>query len=185
MLLIDPAGQVQFINPAARRLLPKACGETLAGLPEMAPRTGPVARLLQEAGAGRRAVLPLQAGGDRLLAMATPLSVPVRPGRSADIMLLLVEQDAAPESLFTFLAQGFRLSPCETRLLPALWLGESVAEIAENLDVRVSTVRSQLASIFAKTGCRRQQDLVRLLGVLPRVRVRSGAAAGISRRARP
>jgi DNA-binding CsgD family transcriptional regulator len=37
--------------------------------------------------------------------------------------------------------------------------------------VKVSTVRSQLSAIFAKTGTVRQQDLIRLLGSVPPVRL--------------
>jgi len=44
--------------------------------------------------------------------------------------------------------------------------GRTPAEIARNLALAMSTARSHLASIFAKTGTSRQSDLVRVAAKL-------------------
>jgi DNA-binding CsgD family transcriptional regulator len=57
----------------------------------------------------------------------------------------------------------FDLTPAEARLARALAGGASPDETATQLGVRVSTVRSQLKSLFAKLGVNRQAQLVALL----------------------
>jgi DNA-binding CsgD family transcriptional regulator len=47
--------------------------------------------------------------------------------------------------------------------------GKTPAEIAQILELKMPTVRSQLSNIFAKTGTSRQQELLRLLGALPSI----------------
>ena len=62
----------------------------------------------------------------------------------------------------------YGLTEAEARVMAHLALGRSVEEIALAHEVRVSTVRTQLSSLFAKTGVNRQPDLVRLaLGGAP------------------
>ena len=64
------------------------------------------------------------------------------------------------------LARAFNLSPAEIRLAQHLARGESLEEIAPRVGVKISTARSQLASIFTKTGVKRQPKLVALLSRL-------------------
>lgn len=60
------------------------------------------------------------------------------------------------------------LSPAEARVFAGIVAGRSLLELAEAAGVKRATIRSQLKSIFAKTGTASQADIVRL-------------AAGISR----
>jgi len=57
----------------------------------------------------------------------------------------------------------FGLSPAECRVALLLGDGRSPREISQAVGVSFNTVRSQMKSIFAKTGVRRQGELVRLL----------------------
>lgn len=57
----------------------------------------------------------------------------------------------------------FGLSPAECRVALLLGDGHSPREISETIGVSFNTVRTQIKSIFAKTGARRQSELVRLL----------------------
>jgi DNA-binding CsgD family transcriptional regulator len=60
----------------------------------------------------------------------------------------------------------------ELRVLQGLVEGAAPAEIAETYGIALSTVRTHLASLFRKTGTRRQPELVRLaMGSVPAVRV--------------
>lgn len=55
------------------------------------------------------------------------------------------------------------LTKAEAELTLALSSGESLRAVAKRREVSYYTVRNQLSAVFDKTGCRRQQDLVRLL----------------------
>jgi DNA-binding CsgD family transcriptional regulator len=58
----------------------------------------------------------------------------------------------------------FDLTAAEARLAARLCAGESdVPEIAKEFGVSVSTLRTQIRSVYGKTGVRRQLDLARLL----------------------
>jgi DNA-binding CsgD family transcriptional regulator len=61
----------------------------------------------------------------------------------------------------------FGLSPAEARLARGLLLGRTPDEHARHAGVGVATVRTQLHSIFSKTGVRRQAELVALLARIP------------------
>jgi DNA-binding CsgD family transcriptional regulator len=64
------------------------------------------------------------------------------------------------------LRQAFGLTAAESQLALALLAGETLAEYASRRGVAAPTVRTQLASVFAKTGTTRQATLVRLLASL-------------------
>ncbi|MBL8699688.1 MAG: helix-turn-helix transcriptional regulator [Alphaproteobacteria bacterium] len=61
----------------------------------------------------------------------------------------------------------YGLTPAELRLAVRLVSGESISEIAGQLGLSVATLRSQLASLFRKTGTSRQSELMRLLLCVP------------------
>lgn len=80
------------------------------------------------------------------------------------IMLVTVAEGAAPVLPVELrLREQFALTPAETRVAMALMQGGTLREAADAARVSINTVRAQLGVIFAKTGCRRQADLVRLL----------------------
>ncbi len=62
-----------------------------------------------------------------------------------------------------FLGALFDLTPAEARLAIALMAGKDLSEIASERRLSVQTVRSQLRSLFGKTGTRRQAELVAVL----------------------
>jgi DNA-binding CsgD family transcriptional regulator len=55
------------------------------------------------------------------------------------------------------------LTIAEARLARLLASGDSLEDVAEKLSIKLTTARSQLAAIFAKTGIRRQAKLVAIL----------------------
>jgi DNA-binding CsgD family transcriptional regulator len=57
----------------------------------------------------------------------------------------------------------FGLTKAEARLAVALTDGRSPAQAAKDFDVKLTTIRSQLQQIFAKTGTSRQVELVAML----------------------
>ncbi len=64
----------------------------------------------------------------------------------------------------------FGLTPAECRLAMLLADGHSLTAITEMIGVSRNTVKSQLSSIYGKTGTSRQAQLVRLLLQLPATR---------------
>ncbi len=65
-----------------------------------------------------------------------------------------------PEAI---LKRLYDLTPAEARLAQGLAVGDSLDEVASGLGIRMSTARTQLASIFGKTDTRRQAKLVAIL----------------------
>jgi DNA-binding CsgD family transcriptional regulator len=61
----------------------------------------------------------------------------------------------------------FRLSPTEARLADLLLRGMEVREAAECLGTTVQTTRFHLKRVLAKTGARRQSDMVRMMLSIP------------------
>ena len=94
--------------------------------------------------------------------------VPARR-RAADLFaqaafLLVVTPVAAPTAPLTEMLYGlFDLTPAEARLARALAGGVSTANFASSSGLSRETIKKQLQGVFAKTGTRRQAELVRLL----------------------
>lgn len=65
----------------------------------------------------------------------------------------------------TLLEALFDLTPAESRVAHLIAGGRTVGETAQSLSVKSATVRSQLKSIFRKTGTQRQAELVDILSV--------------------
>jgi DNA-binding CsgD family transcriptional regulator len=65
------------------------------------------------------------------------------------------------------LRKCYDLTHVEARIAPELAHGETITEIARRLGVKANTVRWHVKQILAKTGTRRQAELVRLLLISP------------------
>ncbi|MGL4288888.1 MAG: helix-turn-helix transcriptional regulator [Phreatobacter sp.] len=85
-------------------------------------------------------------------------------------VVMLLDLDVHLEPNPSMLKRMFGLTMAETRLALQMARGDVPAEIARSRRLSRTTVRSQLASVFAKTQTRRQAELVTLLArvaVLP------------------
>lgn len=174
VLFLDPAQRVRHANARAARLCESAeFTELTGGLPRIVPTAGPLAELLQSCALGHGGVTPLGEGRQRLLAMALPISLPRHAGGGevrASVMLMLLDPAQQAGPALDFVVRAFDLSAAQARLLPLLLENLTPAAMAERLNVKISTVRSQLSAIYAKTGTSRQQELIRLLGAFPPIR---------------
>ncbi|MNQ35194.1 hypothetical protein D3C85_486690 [compost metagenome] len=74
-------------------------------------------------------------------------------------LILIADADTAPDA--GRLSQEYGLTPSEISLFHALVEGERLADYAERMGVKLTTAKTHLGSIFAKTGVRRQAELVR------------------------
>ena len=89
---------------------------------------------------------------------------PVLFGVPGPAVLIFIEDPCLmPRPSAAGAAALYNLTPAETRLLDALLNGRRLAEHATAADISITTARTHLRSIFAKTGQRRQADLVRLV----------------------
>jgi DNA-binding CsgD family transcriptional regulator len=84
----------------------------------------------------------------------------------AAAILVLTQASQAPTTQTPLLQGLFDLTATEADLAARIGSGQTVEQIALMGAKGVETVRSQLKSVLAKTGCRRQADLARLLGQL-------------------
>lgn len=177
MVLLTANGRVVHVNAMADRLFESGRlqlrGNRLdsADPAEAAALRGLIAAVLDPAsGLGPVRLLSGTAGpsliasGCRLpdrrpAAMAAPQAVAA---------LFLSPIGASQDDLGQVLPGLFGLSRAEARLAVALHDGFSLSEIAGQLQLSRETLRSQLRSVFDKTGTRRQGTLIRLLTDLAR-----------------
>jgi DNA-binding CsgD family transcriptional regulator len=87
------------------------------------------------------------------------------------IVTPLLMQEAPAADLLSGL---FDLTPREARVARALTEGKSIADLSQSLGLSRETLRSQLKSVFAKTGTARQSELVSLLAGASLVRRNGG-----------
>jgi len=127
--------------------------------------------------------LAVQSGRIRLLPDGMALSIPrlsgepawmaqvlpLRAGTSgpfngfAGAVVLVVDRAKRRVPSAALLQRLLGLSPAEAALAVGLAVGQDLKQQAQRRGVSQETLRSHLASIRRKTGCRRQSDLVALV----------------------
>lgn len=148
-VVVDRPGRVALADPRADALLAAA-----------------LARLPVSGDTGGVRSFPIPAHQER-----PPLIVhliPIRLGAHdvfSNASGILVVTPVVPKDVPTAdVLQGlFDLSPAEARVARGIAEQQTVGAIAEGLGLSPQTIRGQLKSVFAKTGARRQVDLVALL----------------------
>lgn len=172
----DTSGQLSFANSATKIIAARAdsawskayfLSKKTMPMPAAPHTRDALGALLLTAATGEGGSSLLE--GDTM-ALALPVSAPAKNSAGdarAAVMLLLIDRQGRTDAAAGFVIQAFGLSPAESRVLPLLVQGKTPAEIAQSLDLKLPTVRSQLSAIFAKTGTTPQQELIRLLGALP------------------
>jgi DNA-binding CsgD family transcriptional regulator/PAS domain-containing protein len=182
MLVVDGHGLVLVANAAARDMIQPSNGIVLryGRLRATDPTTDDrLAQAVRQAlprdgrGQGTSHAIPVpRAMGRPLAAIVAPLpvdGVANLVGSRPAALILLSDPDTKPTPRGRHLVEIFGLTPAEARLAIDLASGERVEEISVRRGLKVSTVRSQLSSILAKTGTTGQTALLRLLGGVPAV----------------
>jgi DNA-binding CsgD family transcriptional regulator/PAS domain-containing protein len=146
-------GCLTAARPRARDALSKALASSVEG--KAPTKTGRYAVALpDDEGSGLIAsVLPLQWRESR-----NPLS-PL-PGAAAVIVQDPADPPPLPDDAF---AELYGLTLAERRVLRAVAQGLGPQDAADALGVSLTTIRTHLQNLFAKTGTTRQADLVRRL----------------------
>lgn len=175
VILMEAGGAVLYLNPVAEALLRREDGLALrAGRLRALHDDDALAGLVRQAGLGVGGGLCVRRtpDGDGQAAPYNVSATPVRAESAALVpdspvsprALLLVrdpDRRAGAEDLRRFAAPR-HISAAELRVLELLLRDLAPKEIAARLDLGVRTVRSQLSSLYAKTGTRNQRELVAL-----------------------
>jgi DNA-binding CsgD family transcriptional regulator len=184
VILIDARFRLVLANAAAERVLSDGRWLTTAGGRLRAIRASEAMafdHLMHDAvenreGRGRAGggiCRLLSRDGGVLPVFAAPVRLPLTGNRLAPAAAAIVfsDPDSPPRENAEALAAAFGLTPREGALLEALVAGLSLAEYAERAGVSINTVRTQLASIFGKTGHMRQSTLVAMVASHPVARI--------------
>ena len=115
-----------------------------------------------------RISIPLPASsGDRYVAHLLPLvsGIRRRAGSIYDAIAAIFVSKAtmAAQHPIEALAKAYKLTPTEMRVLMTTVHIGGVPEVAPILGISETTVKTHLSRIFAKTGAKRQADLVKLV----------------------
>jgi len=103
---------------------------------------------------------------------ARPLGVLVAPDRSASkeslvderyALLFISDPEQSPQAVDDVLIKTYGLTRAEARFCALLAEVNDLKAVCDMLDVRISTGRTHLRNIFAKTGTNRQAALIRLI----------------------
>ncbi len=92
---------------------------------------------------------------------------PLHEAQAAAALVQFSDPAATPRSRAAILKTLYGLTPTESRLADLLLQGFEVREIADRMRITLETARFNLKRVLAKTGTRRQAELVRLMLSLP------------------
>ncbi len=151
-ILVARHGVVRIVNSAADRLLREALavtaqgGLTLGGKGIDVPITDPngcdyVAN-----------VLPITSAARRIADAGTALAA-----------LFVRRITHASQSPLEAAARRYHLTPSELRVLASVLEAGRISDIADRLGISKATVKTHLNHLMAKTGARRQTDLIQLV----------------------
>ncbi len=175
VMLVDASARILAANPAARSLVEQARkasgGKPGVALPGLsAQQFSAIVRRACHAGEkGGGSLMQVSAGSAHpsLQVMATPVAPNPTTGSLQPAALILVQGSSGDvDHGGHLLQQIFGLTPAEARLARLILEGRSPGDAAIQLQLSVSTIRTQLSAVLKKTGAQRQSDLVRRLSPL-------------------
>jgi DNA-binding CsgD family transcriptional regulator len=173
MLLVGADAQLLYCNHAARQELDGAHPLQLIGRSLRALRPQdvlPLQEALDSAQRGLRRLVTLGTGVQRVSVSVVPLpesATEKARGEGPATLLVLGKRQVCEQLSVHGFARSVNLTPAETRVLELLCSGVRPTAIARQQNVAVSTVRTQIGSIRAKTGAGSISELVRQVAVLP------------------
>ena len=173
VLLLHGDAQVLHVNHAARTELDDAHPlQLMAGRLrvrrslDLAPLND---ALCSAAVRGLRKLLTLGEGAHRVSVSVVPLATHGAKGAHSDpvVLVILGKRQVCEVLSVQGFARGHGLSAAEARVLALLCHGTPPTQIAAQIGVAISTVRSQIGNIRIKTGAESIRALVRQVAVLP------------------
>lgn len=176
VVLVRPEGEVEALNRAAAEILASRDGLELADGRLVTTRTDALRELcrLVRAALAEEAALPsseinavvLRPSGRppyHISVFVLRSNAPFEGWPHSRLAVFISDPDARAEAETQHLMEMYHLTRCETELAGLLAAGLRLRAAAECMRVSISTARTHLAHLFAKTGTSRQVDLVRLL----------------------
>jgi DNA-binding CsgD family transcriptional regulator/PAS domain-containing protein len=165
VILIDARGQVEAVNRAARALLGRRDGLYSAADGLRAGRAAETQRLRQlvHAALGTTTGTGMGAGGDMTVSRLHKRNDWGEHGRRAGAIVIVHDPDQRPELDADVLRRIYGFSAAEVRVAGLLVAGRSVRDIAALLRVEISTVRTHVSRLLAKSGTSTQAQLVAVL----------------------
>ncbi len=151
--MIDRRGFLTLGGTAATTALRQAVGQANAGDVALGRRGIGIPTARSDGSPAVAHVLPLRHGELRS-GLAT----------GADAAVFVAPADGMPLAQGETIAALFDLTPAETRVYTAIADGRTLGETAKTLGISLATAKTHLLRLFAKTGTRRQAELVRLAG---------------------
>ncbi len=173
--MVDGNGRLLLANRRAWHTMEEATTVRVSAdhvAAAISTQQGFLQRALASAVVGRRSML-LLGSGDRTRPFAV---VPMRhdeDGRAAPVLLLSGERASAEPIAMTLFAKALKLTTSERDVLTCLCDGLAAQEIASMRSVRLTTVRTQIASLREKVGVHSVQALVARALALPPMSTRS------------
>ncbi|WP_458232995.1 helix-turn-helix transcriptional regulator [Roseateles sp. P5_E8] len=113
-------------------------------------------------------LVPLRQGAQMLMISVQPLRV----DEAAEqwVLVLTGRRGVCPDLAVQHLARLYDLTPTELSVLSSLLAGVRIADLARARSIKLSTARSHVASLRAKMGVQRLDDITRLVAELPPMR---------------
>lgn len=171
VVVVDPRAYILHANQAGRAELARrrVLGEANGSLYALAVQDGKTLQAaLDKVANGKRSLINLRASGSELSLVLVPLKN--EDGARAGRVALFFARTAVCESLvLRFFAGNYRLTATEEQVLDMLCQGFNTPDAAKHLNVAVSTVRSHVRSLCAKTQSSGIRELVSRVAVLPPV----------------
>ena len=172
VLLVSPSGQVIHANQASRDAMANSgvlsvhAGQLCAATPA---EHKALLAALTNASKGVRSLLSLSANGAGLLLSVVSVVPPAtsRAAGGGSIALFFQRPAICDTSVFLMFARNFGLTPTEQQVLTFLCRSWATPEIAEELNVAVSTIRSHVRSLCYKTASKGARELINRIAVLP------------------
>lgn len=182
IVVCDGNGRVAFANRSAEAMARNGSGLVLGNRKKgvaaiAASQSRRLLALLHDAacgGPGGVMQLTGRSGQAETLALVTPLPRNMRINRVAPAhyaLLTLRPVWDSPSFSTEMLTALFGLSPAQAEIALAIFDGEDPETIAAKRNVAISTLRTHITEILARTGTKNQRDLVRLLALVPPVRM--------------
>jgi DNA-binding CsgD family transcriptional regulator/PAS domain-containing protein len=176
MIVVNRSGQVVHMNGAARRIIANNDGLSIINKKLTAANQDQCQDLRRLVGGALRATKDIAAipGGVTRITrrseqgsyeiLVTPLSEnTVAPGFCGPLAAVFIRDPEAKVTVSSdWLQRLYGVTGAESRLMNALLSGDTLDTSAERFAVSKETLRSQLKSIFLKTGTSSQIELIRL-----------------------
>ncbi len=166
--VLSPDGAIRFRNSASEGLLAEGNHVRLSNgrLLALSPTIKAMMESVASGGVQTARDMMVETRGGQALQVTCARLDRVEKDMDAPILLLLRQPEPDLRTPISIISQAYGLTTSETIVLSQVMEGRTLDQAAELIGVARSTVKTQLDSIYAKSGVRRQTDLMRKIAGL-------------------